>query len=227
MNLNYKKQQGFSILAIILFIVVILIAIGVWIFSGTVNTNMLNTNKLEIEAAAIIADANAIKNVYTNFTYSGADSSQITFMPNQGSSLSSYNILDTKRGINRPVLQLINIRGQLLAPESLWVFNNTGFSGMNVGTITSDPVILLAGLSDDTCRIINTKLYGVTTIPKVSSILTAENWVSNATLNNPNSNKVINLNSLSISPSPNGWTSGCLSSQNFNQNVFFYILKIN
>lgn len=224
----YKKQQGFSILAVILLIIAIVVSMGAWLLSGTVNTNVVNNNKFEVEASAIMDDANAIKNVYTRLTYSGADSSQITFVPNQAASPTTFNILDPQRGIKQPTIGLLNIHRQLEESESLWVFNNSTFSGFNVGTQTADPVILLAGLSDETCTIINTKLYGVTTIPKLSGFTTGASWVTGATKDNPTSNKSINLGNIITTPQPNGWTTGCIAPASLkHNNLFFYILKSN
>lgn len=228
MYFYHKKQQGFSILAVILLIIAIVVAIGGWLASGAVNTNIANTNKYEVEAASIMDDANAIKNVYTRLTYSGADSSQVIYLPNQNASATTFNILDPQKGIKQPTIGLINAQRALEEAESLWVFNNSSFSGMNIGTTANDPVILLAGLSDDTCKIINTRLYSINIIPKLTGFTTGASWVTGATKDNPNTSKAINLNNITVAPQPNGWTAGCIAPASLkNNNLFFYILKTN
>lgn len=219
---SYKKQQGFSILAVILITVGIIVAIGAWSLSG--QSNISNTNNINIQASSIASDTNSIKLVYDALLYKGANVSDITFKPNIASTVVNPNILDPSNGITMPKVSSDVIRLGATIPEGMWVYNPTGFYGKKVGTTAADPVMLLAGVKDSVCFELNKSLYGIYGAPGVAAFDSAS-FVSGATETNPITTTSLNINT-NYGLDASGWLIGCITTmENPDNNIIFRVLK--
>lgn len=224
LKFQYKKQKGFSILAILLISIAIIGAIAAWSLSS--QSNISDSKNITLQASSIIEDSQAIKIAYDSLLYQGANVSNIVFVPKQSSTVNSPNILDPNNGVVLSAISKEVIRTGASAPEGIWVYNPTGFKGRSVGTLTSDPVILLAGIKDTVCLEINRSLYNITTRAAYPS-LDSLSLVSDATISYPMSTKEFNLNNMMYGFSPAGWTMGCIfTMEASDNNIFFRILKV-
>lgn len=218
----YKKQRGFSVLAVILITVSVIVALGVWSLSG--QSKVSTSNNLTIQAASIASDTNSIKLVYDALLYKGANVSSIVFQPNTVSTTVNPNILDPSNGITIPKIGEGILRIGAMIPEGIWVYNPTGFYGKNVGTAAADPVMLLAGVKNSVCFELNRSLYGINGAPNVDSFDSAS-LVRNATETNPTTNANLNLNN-NYAIDSSGWLVGCVSTLGSpDNNVIFRVLK--
>ena len=225
-KINYKKQQGFSILAVILVIVAVIVAIGVWALSGQSNTSNSSTSTSDIQASAIVNDGASLKLAFETLVINGSSPSTLVFIPNTASTATAPNMLDPTNGVQIPKPNAQAIRANAVAPEGLWVYNGTTFRGRNVGTNTAaDQVLLLAGVKDGICQRINNNLYGASTIPAVTTITTGAAFVTGATATAPTSTTAIDL---SANTAVDGWQHGCISANGVaDNNLYFRVLKPN
>lgn len=220
--IKIKKEQGFSILAIILVIVAIVVAIGVWALSGQSNSSSSQNSSAELVVSSILNDSSSIKSRFDELVIGGANPENITFKPNLAS---SYNILDPQNGI--PLLKAPTnaIRGESAIPEGIYVYSKT-IKGNQIGSEKDDYAIVLAGVKATVCRKLNYITYGSENVPKITSIGNAAGFVANATAADPNTTVAIDLSSMD---SVQGWTMGCVASgsSDSDENFFFRILKPN
>lgn len=218
-----NKQKGFSILAVILVIVAVIVTLGIWILSGQSNTSTLSSSTVDIQASDVLNEANNIKLSYDRLILSGKDSTQIIFMPNLSS---DYNILDPQNGIQISNLNKSFLRTRLTAPtDGVWVMAHYDNDG-GIGTLNSDIAIFVSGIKDTICQRINYNLFGSTTIPKFAGGITkSNNFLSGASVNNPNSFPVNTKFGLNVT----NWTAGCFKANTSlpDQNVFLRILQVN
>lgn len=225
-----KKQKGFSILAVILVIVAVIVAIGVWALSGQTNTSSTGQSTNDIQSAAIINDGASIKLAFDTLITNGTSANNITFMPNISS---STNMLDPMNGIKVPIANKKALFDDqpVNPPYGLWIYNNN-FKGNSIGDITKpSKVILLTGIKDSVCSRINQTLHGSTDVPPAGFPI-METAITGASLINPNSVTEINLNTSPYAAPTAGWTAGCVATSNndtkfSNFNVYYNILKIN
>lgn len=222
--MHIVKKNGFSILAVILVIVCSIVAIGIWTLTGQTNLTKFTTNITETQVAAVMNEAQAIKQTYDQFLYNGASVNNIVFIPNQAHNPTVFNLLDPKTGVslNLKINPKILKDGYTL-PAGMWVYNPTGYRGHNVGTSLGDPIILFSGIKLDICKAINKSIYGSPAVLTTFEYGTSESIVAGATINNPTSTVSINGG---FSPLNNNWTKGCFNlSGNLDDNVYFQVLK--
>jgi len=220
--MQIKKRNGFSILAIILVIVAVIVAIGVWALSGQTNTSSSADSSTSILASTIVNDSSSIKLAYDTLNIQNA--SNIVFVPNQSSNSNSQNILDPLNSI--AVLQAPSkaMNLEIGEPAGIWVYSKN-FGTMN-GPSNNDTVVLLAGIKDTVCKSINKNLHGSEVIPEYGPFNGASQFVAGATALNPNTNAQVEFNSAVITREI-FWTSGCIRPLGAtDQNVFFRVLKV-
>lgn len=224
---NSNKQQGFSILAVILVIVVVIVAIGVWALSGQTNTSNAGNNTSDIQATSIINDSAAIKLRFDSLTISGSTPSSIVFIPNTASTASAPNMLDPATGLQVPKPNVNAIKTGATVPVGIWVYNPNNFQGRSIGTIAGDifdHTIILAGVKKTICEKINYTLYGSTSIP-VMAMANSDSFVTGATVAAPTTNAATYVSSIA---EPAGWMIGCLATTaGVDDNVFFRVLRAN
>lgn len=222
--LYLKKRNGFSILAIILVIVIIVSTIGIYAASGESNIGSMKGNA-DIIGAALITDGTNIQSSYNQLIINGANPSSIVFIPNINSTPTAPNILDPTNGIAFNGINSNIVRSGASDTEGMWVFNNSSFTIGNVGTTQADPTILIVGIKDSICKEINYSLYGSTTIPSYGSPGTPSpaTYIYGATLANPMTTYGLGGNGAAYS----GWMRGCLKIGNKTDwNMYFHILKV-
>lgn len=219
-NLNLQKRNGFSILAIILVIVAVIVAIGVWALSGKTNTNNSGDSSTSILASTIINDSSSIKLAYDTLNISGV--SNIIFMPNQAG---ANNILDPVNGITTYKASAQAINKDLPEPMGFWVYSKTFVT--TLGPSNPDTVILLSGVKDTVCKSINKTLYGSDLIPEYGPATGAQFFVNGATATNPNTTTAIEF-ATATGTRDLTWDIGCIKSPGAtDQNLFFKVLKVN
>ena len=222
-KLNYKKQQGFSILAVILVIVAVIVAIGVWALSGQTNTSNSGNSTSDIQASSIVNDASSIKLAFDTLIVNGSDATKVVFVPNTASTAGAPNMLDPTNGIQAPKANTNAIRSGATAAEGVWVYNGTAFKGHTVGTTAADQAILLAGIKDTICQRINNTLYGKTEVPAI----TVTTPTASATSLVPTTAAAVDLLTATPAGVPTGWTSGCIGTGTADSNFYFRILRAN
>ncbi len=220
--ISIKKKNGFSILAIILVIVAVIVAIGVWALSGESNSGSSQSTTSDVQASSILNDTGSIMSQFDRWIISGYTAERIIFKPNENN---PYNLLDPNSGIAamRPPSGVI--RGEAAIPEGMYVYTKT-IKGNQIGTEKNDYGIIVAGVKASTCRRLNYSLYGSETIPKVSAVANSAAFVSGATAADPTSTTLIDL---STNDALIGWAKGCVASasSDSDENVFFRIMKPN
>jgi hypothetical protein len=228
-KINYKKQQGFSVLAIILVVVAVIVAIGVWALSGQTNTSTTGNSTSDIQASSIVSDGAAIKLSFDNLVINGSSASTVVFVPNVASTATAPNMLDPTVGIQVPRPNANAIRTGATIPEGIWVYNGTTFKGSAVGVAgTADQAILLAGVKDTVCSRINNNNNGTTAIPAVTTITTGAAFVTLTSSPAPTTAVAIDLNAAATAAATAGWTSGCVSANGVaDNNLYFRVLKAN
>lgn len=193
-QINLKKQTGFSILAVILVIVAVIVAIGVWALSGQTNTSNLGNSTSDIQAASIINDSSSMKLAFDSLIVNGYSASSIVFLPNTASTGTAPNMLEPTNGVQVPKPNTKAIKAGSIAPEGIWVYNPTGFKLVSLGGSTAaEQILLLAGVKKDVCERINNTLHGSTTIPNVALTATSDAFVTGATESSPTSTKLISI----------------------------------
>lgn len=224
---NLKQEKGFSILAVILVIVAVIVAIGVWALSGQTNTSNSATSSVDIQAASLINDSGAIKSAFDSLLIGGANATSIVFTPNTASTTAAPNMLDPSTGIQVPKVNSNAIRTGATAPEGLWLYNGTNFKGWNVGTVSGkDQVIMVFGIKTAVCQRVNAMLYGATSVPQPYTSDTGLTMTGSATATDPNFATAMDFFAAA---GLNGWVTGCfsLNSSQPDQNAFFRVLKAN
>jgi len=220
-NLNLQKQNGFSILAIILVIVAVIVAIGVWALSGKTNTSNSGDSSVSIMASTIVNDSSSIKLAYDTLNIAGV--SNIIFMPNQ---TGQNNMLDPVNGITSSKANPKSINSDLGEPMGTWVYSKN--FGTTLGPSNPDTAILLPGVKDGVCKAINKTLFGSDTIPEYGPATGANFFVNGATVANPNTTQAIDFSSAGVQMNSLTWDMGCIRSPgSTDQNVFFKVLKVN
>lgn len=204
-KINFKKQSGFSILAVILVIVAVVVAIGVWSLSGQSNISNNSSKSNDIIIEGLINDAAAIK--------SNIETYRITTNNNKRLDRSTF-VFD------RPTVNPKLIRQGATIYEGKWMINPSNFFASYVGNPSDEDVtILVGGVIDSVCKKINEKLQGVNTIPAITSYNSSSELVSDEDLGY--SYNYVYLGSFS---SLYGWSKGCFSVKNIpDNNVFFFV----
>lgn len=219
--IRVNNNKGFSILAVILIIAVIIGAIGTWILSGSNDIVSKNNNSLSAGVSALINDSSSIKNTYDQFILNGIDYNSIVFMPNVASNSGAMNLLDPTNGLNLPQVNKNILRYDYVTPgEGIWIYNSQNFLA-NVGdTGLADPTIVVNGISDAACNEINKQITGTAFKYNIN----INNFdTSDANISNPNTTAFINFGFIS---SMAGVNMGCASmASNYNKNFFFRVLK--
>lgn len=219
-TLNIKKKNGFSILAIILVIVAVIVAIGVWAISGKTNTNNSGDSSNSIMASTIVNDSSSIKLAYDSLNIAGV--SNIIFVPNQSG---ANNMLDPVNGITAYKASAQAINKDQPEPMGLWVYSKT--FGTTLGPSNPDTAILLSGVKDSICKQINKTLHGSDLIPEYGPATGAQFFVNGASATNPNSTTAIDLNTA-VGTRDLTWDMGCIKPPGaIDQNLFFKVLKVN
>lgn len=219
-RLNYKNNKGFSLLAIILVIISVIVVIGVWSMSASPNISNNLNNGLDIQANNIINDSNAIKLSYDNLKNSGVDISTIVFIPNTDSTVAAPNILDPATGITVPTVDPKSVRvGASTTVEGRWVYAKA-FGAENVNG-TRVNAIVIAGLKNDVCKRINYAITGSEFVPTRYSDIRDGVYVIGATAAKPMTSSGISIfNPVVIATN---WKRGCVSTSNIvpDNNVYF------
>lgn len=239
-----KKQKGFSVLAIILLVVAVVVAIGVWAMSGNSNNSSLSKKVADVEATSIIQNATKLQQAYDALRIEGytKDTIYLTRTP----ALIGYNrpgnIYNPTTGI--PPIEVsskaLKDAASLNTSEGFWVYNNNvQTSGLGSSGV-AQPAILLAGINDTVCSSINKILTGSTTAPKFDSgsiatppLLNAGNVTNGATKINPTSTTTLRVTANKISKgcfASNGYTSASAGPSDPanvlpNENVYYQQLE--
>lgn len=216
-----RKMQGFSILAIILVIVAIVVAIGVWALSGQTNTSSQSGN-VDIQASALINDSSSIQSRFDQLIISGANPDNIIFKPNISD---ANNVFDTSTGISVLKPSATALRVDVAFPEGAYIYNKA-VKGNQIGTDKLDYAIVVAGVKTSVCKRLNYSIYGSDAIPVVASLPDAAHFVAGASATDPSSSVAIDLTAIDAVV---GWTKGCLASasSDSDQNIYFRIVKPN
>lgn len=177
-----SKQKGFSILAVILVIVAVIVAIGVWALSGQSNTSQNSSNRNDILAGAIVQDGTMYRLQFDKYRIEGKATSDVTFKPGVANTTPFPNILDPVNGMPLATVSKAAIREGATAPEGIWVFmpylEGNDFADFNG--------LVIGGIKDDVCKSINKIVNGNAIIPTVGSALSnSKNMIINATVANP------------------------------------------
>lgn len=219
-TIKTNSQAGFSILAVILVIVAVIVAIGVWALSGQTNTSTSGNSSADIQAASIANDASAIKLAFDTMVINGASPDNIIFKPND---TSSNNVLSIANLGQLPRPNSNAIRQDAVAPDGVWTYSKN-VAASSIGTSAPDFVILLSGVKDSVCQRINNSLYGDPTIPTYTGIAISDGFTSGSSTLNPNTTVALDFEGHGL-PSL-GWGSGCFKpSGKTDHNVYFRVLK--
>ena len=219
-TLNIKKKNGFSILAIILVIVAVIVAIGVWALSGKTNSNNSGEGSNSILASTIVNDGSSIKLAFDTLTIKGV--SNIIFVPNQSG---ENNVLDPVNGITAYKASAQAINKDQPEPMGTWVYSKN--FGTTISPSNPDTAILLSGVKDSICKTINKTLHNVDSIPEYGPATGANFFVAGATIANPNTTTAIDFNSA-VGTRDLTWDTGCIKPPGAtDQNLFFKVIKIN
>lgn len=244
-NILNKKQQGFSVLAVILIVVAVVVAIGVWAISGTSNSSGLSQKTAEVEAASIIQNAAKIQQTYDALRIQGYTKDKIYFTRaplvvgynNPGNMYHPTTGLDLIEVSSKALKNAANLN----ASEGFWVYHyNVQTSGLGSSGV-SQPAILLAGINDTVCKSINKILLGNTSTPlqfdsgSIASppLLNAGNVTNGATRENPISTTTLRVNAYKVSKgcfASNGYKNSIISSSDTpgvlpDENVYYQQLE--
>ena len=155
-----NKEKGFSILAVILVIVAVIVAIGVWALSGQTNTSASGNSSSDIQAAAIINDSSGIKVIFDMLVVNGTDPEKIILKPNITSTSTVPNMADPKSGFQITKLNSKFLNANPDPNAGLWMYKDL----MNSQGKYSK-VLMISGLNESICKSINFQLEGVSAIP--------------------------------------------------------------
>lgn len=221
--MRVKKQKGFSILAVILVIVAVIVAIGVWALSGQSNTNDSN-KRASISASSLISESSSIKLAFDKIIINGDGvKSSITYMPGVPD---KSNILDPSDG-----LSLSNGGDALIEDTDIknFVFSKkVAVTGAGSNS-KYDAVILLAGVKDAVCREVNHQMNGVALdfpIPAFEPLGGFREFIVGASASNPNSNVQLDFSTVVALRNLNWANGGCIkgASNSEGNNVFYRVL---
>lgn len=213
-----KRKNGFSILGVILVVVAVIVAIGIWALSGQANTSDNSANVKPL-ASAILNDSSSIKASFDKILIDGGSASSVVFQP---ALQDKNNILDPNDGITNPSQGKALIEGVAMTS---YVFNrNTNFTG---GSSKKDITIMLAGIRDSVCKEINSQVNGTAEIPVFAPIGDYYAFISGASASDPNSNVQLDMTTALTTRDLN-WSIGCIkgASTYDGNNIFFRVLKV-
>lgn len=215
-----NRQRGFSILGVILVIIGIIVAIGVWTMAGQTNSNTATVSTADTLASALLNDSSTLKTKFDTLTIGLAASNPavVTFVPG---GTAPENMLNGDPQPKVASQTAIDVAG----PNGIWVYTKT-FNADGVGTAAADYAMVVAGVKDAVCKRVNNSLKGSETIPTYTGLTTAAAFVAGATLTNPNASVAIDFATHGL---PNlGWSAGCISAGGVSdQNLFFRVVKVN
>lgn len=239
-----KKQQGFSVLAIILTIVAIIVALGVWMISGNSNTSSLGSMSSNVEATNIMNQAASLQSAYSILQSKGYTKDNILVIndPQSPDYLKENNIYNPNSSIEVPIISPKAFHENLKSTEGYWVFN---FVGVNVDGRTDRfnpsnvyPSVLIAGIKDSVCKSINQSIKNNPMIPKGDGVIDSrpigsEGITLGATKKLPISTIKITLTNIGMYAK---WSKGCFNASIVNQtedglekapdqNVYFHFLE--
>lgn len=215
--INFKKQQGFSVLAVILVIVAVIVAIGVWGLSGSSNNSGKNNAVL---AATIINQGALYKSTLDKYRIINEQGSlidgDIILSPNVSDPL---NLFDPVNGMEPMTVPRAALELNATFPLGVWGMNPTGFSANeDNSSLYMYTTFLVGGLTKPVCEQINLSLHGTTNIASVST--TYFNVLPD--IDSHNYRSVLNLYLHNI-PAVHGWKNGCLLHKyNSTDKEFFY-----
>lgn len=214
MKYQYKKQQGFSILAIILVIVAVVVAIGIWALSGQSNISNTSNSSLDIAVESLINDSISIK-MATNAFY--ADKGQ--------SAIIDAGLFTFEHPAISPKL----IRSGATVYEGKWVINPSNFYALNIAgnNYSTDVTLMVGGITDVACKNINNKINGTALTVNIP-VNTNANTSSDAVTPDSTKNFTYNYFYLPNMGGVNGWSKGCFSVKGIaDNNVYFFVLQAN
>jgi hypothetical protein len=213
--MRYTKQSGFSILGIVLFIAIIVVALSIWTFSGSSNNDSKSNH--DTLASAIINDGMIIRTAYMQRKINTTSDQYITYMPNV---VSTTNILDPVSGMSIPSVSSRAIEPNSGFPKGTWLYTD-GYENTEVDGADA-PAALIVGINDNVCASINTILYGEKRI--VPSNNTLSSVIQGVTVDNPNVAYISGEIDKVDFPRLFGWKRGCLKLQD-ESNVYFQTMR--
>lgn len=213
----HKKQGGFSILAVILVIVAVVVAIGIWALSGSSNTSQNNAGNYDTTAMAVIQDGLSIKSAYDQYIIQGNLREYIIYMPNVNGTDRNPNILDPIKGITIPNVSSKALRAGYNFPEGHWLYT-AGYENIHIPQADSQAVVLF-GLNEETCKSINKNIHGTTAIPANYGNLNL--YATGMTKENPNIPYFNGEVDNAIYPNLMYWQNGCVKLGDDNTYVYF------
>lgn len=222
MQKHIKKQNGFSILAVILVIVAVVIAIGIWALSGNSNTQNTSNAGHEALTMSLINDGLIIKSVYDKYLITGIHPELIVYKPGLAWDVKNPNILDPVEGISIPNVSRKLIREGASFPEGAWLYVPI-YTNSTSGVIDSQAAIVI-GVTDKVCSNINRILFGDSRVPKSNDTLA--NLIAGVTNMNPTIAELNAEINISEFPKMERWPNGCLNLEDKpDNNVYFQTMK--
>ncbi|MCU6498205.1 hypothetical protein LPN04_10415 [Rugamonas sp. A1-17] len=221
--MKINKKNGFSILAVILVIVAVIVAIGVWALSGQANTND-SSKSATIAASSIINESASIKLAFDKIIINGdATKQNVIYKPTVQD---KANILDPTNGIN-----LSNGGKGLIDSVSItnYVYDKNALILGAGSNSKHDAVILLAGVKDAVCKEINAQLNGAAltdTIPTFGPVQDYAGFIAGASATDPNTSVQLDFSQAAGTNALNWSNGGCIRGANFydGNNVFYRVL---
>lgn len=217
-----NKQGGFSILGVILVVVAIVGALGIWAMSGQTNTSNASTSTGDIMASSISNDGLAIKTSFDTLLINGAAATSITFIP---ADTGVNNILNPTTGLQTPTPSTTAVINSTF-PNGAWIYKSAGFKGNGIGTVAADQAVIVPGVKDGVCQHINHRQHGTAltdTIPESGLVNTA--FTTGALAATPSSSNAADISAVAAVA---GWMSGCVSTTTgADNNVYFAVMKSN
>lgn len=220
-----RRERGFSILAVILVIVAVIVAIGVWALSGQANTESGSNASTDVLASGIVTDGQALKLGFDTVLIGGANPAQVIFKPGDTSAL---NVLNPVTGIALPAVPAKAINNDNY-PNQVWTYNkNFVIPGVGVSS-AQDYVVMLGGIKDSVCKKINKNLHGDETLPVVGYLQNVLTFMGSSTANDPNSATAVDFTTAGAPLNATSWVSGCIrgADDTDGNNVYFVVVKAN
>ena len=221
--MNISKKNGFSILGVILIIVAIIVAIGVWALSGQSNTSNTNASS-DILASSLVIDSRSIMSEYEKLVISQkSNDASITFQPGVSD---INNFVNADNGFPVPNVPAQAVIQGTVEPRGIYVFSKA--FNANLGDVNQpDHAITVAGVKDSVCQKINLSLHASTDIPVFTALSDSGAFVQGATASNPNTSVLVKFNDGGTAVSGLGWVNGCIKGNNgaTDDNFYFQILK--
>lgn len=192
-NFNKRKEQGFSILAIILLIVAIIASIGIWTLSGQTNFSDYGNSNKSIYADSLMNDAAVLQDEYNKILIQGGNPRIIT----DTSSILYRNSSTYALNFQKPNINIFNNNTSKI-DEKIWLL--TTIMGNKVGSNIGDNGFVFVGVKKEICEIINKNLNNTTNIPvsDTHSLVTAGIPPSLSALSIPQTTET------------EGWLEGCV-----------------